>query len=298
LINNAGIGSTGDFAQSSLEDNCDIIDLNVNAAVRLTHSLLPYLKKKNEMSPDEKDLHRVRRQVGARVLFVGSIAGSAPGPRAAVYSASKAFLNSFALSLRREVINEGVLVSIAKPGPVRSKFSQRAGATDRLIFRLPFVSMSSYDAAKQIYLGMVQGRDVIVPGILNKFYSFLLVRYLPSPCTADLVKLAWSPMPRFTLRGTFSPFGDMLLGRKKRGNLSRNEKNMDVWPSYQEDSYDQAQEDRQELPDAPAPQDQQSQHPEQPHIDSDLDDVNVAAAENVDRRASYIGRDPVSLVNG
>lgn len=252
LINNAGFGSAGDFKQSSLEENCDIIDLNVNAAVRLTHLLLPYLVNRITTSAATQS-DRPMRPKGSRILFVGSIASSAPGPRAAIYTASKAFLNSFALSLRREVIGDGVIVSIAKPGPVRSKFSQRAGATDRVVFRMPFISMSSYQAAKQIYLGMMQGRDVIVPGVLNKIYSFLLVRLLPMPCTADLVKLAWSPMPRLKLGGSISSFGELLRGRPISGKMeSQDFEREDKLPSFEEGYSDEQDDDRSQSTGDPA----------------------------------------------
>ena len=109
-----------------------------------------------------------------RVLMVSSIAGVAPGPGSAVYSASKAFLNSFSLSLRRELLPHGVLVTLAMPGPVASGFSAVANAENALIFNFPGLCMTTDKTAAIIYSAMKQGRDSIVPG----FYTINLKMFL------------------------------------------------------------------------------------------------------------------------
>jgi uncharacterized protein len=106
LVNNAGIGAAGTFMESSADDINDVIDLNAKSVVSLTHLLIPYMTRRSGTD-----------RPGARLLVIGSIAGCAPGPNAAVYSASKAFVSSFTLALRRELMCQGVMVSLAMPGP-------------------------------------------------------------------------------------------------------------------------------------------------------------------------------------
>ena len=186
LVNSAGVGATGAFIESYVEENSDIIDLNIKGTTLLTRLLSPHMKRSS------RDPNKIRRH-GARILNIGSIAGCAPGPDAAVYSASKAYISSFTLALRRELLGSGVICSLAMPGPVRSGFAESSCSTQSVVFKYPFLSMSPYDASKQIYFGMKQGREMIIPGVLNKMYSMLLVRALPTSVTADLVRFAWGP---------------------------------------------------------------------------------------------------------
>ena len=182
LINNAGVGSTGKFLDSGTQEYSDIVDLNVKSTVALTRLISPHMRRVHE-----------GKHGGARILNIGSIAGCAPGPNAAVYSASKAFMSSFTFALRRELMKDGIICCLATPGPVKSKFAEASGSQNSLIFKLPFFAMSSYDAATQIYFGMKQGRDVIVPGALPQIYSTFLVRTLPTTVMADFVKFVWGP---------------------------------------------------------------------------------------------------------
>ena len=104
LVNNAGCGSRGPFIGSPIEALLDAVDLNVRATVLLTRLLAPRIAKRGS---------------GGRILIVGSLSSVGPGPSVAVYAATKAFLGSFAASLRRELLGEGVFVTLALPGATR-----------------------------------------------------------------------------------------------------------------------------------------------------------------------------------
>ena len=213
-MNNAGVGSVGNFQETPLDLSCDIIDLNINSVVKLTRLLLPHM-------------NRQISNRGKRILMIGSIAGCAPGPSSAVYSASKAFLGSFTLALRRELLNDGVIVSLAMPGPVKTKFIYEAGAENSLIFKTQYIQMSSIQTAKLIYRGMIQGRDVIVPGVLNKIYTYLISKFLPTTIVAEALKLAWTPYPTLNIASVLSKVKSRINTKEKTPSNFQFEKDQD-----------------------------------------------------------------------
>jgi len=106
LINNAGVGDHGEFADSEWDRIRQMIEVNITALTRLTHALLPQLRGNGR----------------AAILNVGSIAGMIPLPGSAVYAATKAYVNSFSEALRIELRGTGVTVSVLCPGPVETEF--------------------------------------------------------------------------------------------------------------------------------------------------------------------------------
>jgi NAD(P)-dependent dehydrogenase (short-subunit alcohol dehydrogenase family) len=99
----------GPFHEGDVTRYTHIMDVNMQGTVNMVKSLVP---------------HMLRRK-GARLAIVSSVAGSALAPERAVFGASKAFLHAFAASLRREYLTDGLLVTLAIPGPLRG---QDAGA--------------------------------------------------------------------------------------------------------------------------------------------------------------------------
>lgn len=106
LINNAGFGSAGDFAELDMERELEIIDLNVSALVALTHR---YLRKMRE-----------RRR--GTIINVSSAAGFQPIPFMATYAASKAFVSSFSEAIAEENRPFGILVLALCPGSTKTNF--------------------------------------------------------------------------------------------------------------------------------------------------------------------------------
>ncbi|MBF5045456.1 SDR family NAD(P)-dependent oxidoreductase [Aggregicoccus sp. 17bor-14] len=112
---NAGVGVGGDFArETDLKAELNLIALNVTSSVHLAKRLA-------------RDM--VARKEG-RLLFTSSIAATMPSPLEAVYGASKAFLSSFAASLRNELADAGITVTALMPGPTETNFFHRAGMDD------------------------------------------------------------------------------------------------------------------------------------------------------------------------
>ena len=109
LIHNAGVGYYGEVASQTAESVDELLNVNTVAPVRLTHALLPYLKR-----------------VRGKVVFVSSVAADVPAPDYAVYAATKAALNGFARSLGLE--QRGTLqVQTLIPGAIRTDMHAKSG---------------------------------------------------------------------------------------------------------------------------------------------------------------------------
>ena len=111
LINNAGVGRAGPFAELPPERIDDLITVNLAAPVKLTRFLLPQMLARG----------------GGYLMFVTSIAGRMGVAEEAMYSATKAGLDVFAESLRFELVGTGVQVGVLVPGVVDTAFFARRG---------------------------------------------------------------------------------------------------------------------------------------------------------------------------
>lgn len=150
LVNNAGFGGTGAFAEVAPERESRMIQVNVMALVELTRLLLP-------------DMLARRR---GRILNIGSTAGFQPGPFMATYYATKAFVNSFSEALAYEVAGSGVSVTLSCPGATDTEFAGHAGNDKSLLFRLGAADSAS--VAREAYRAMHAGQRLVVHGLTNK----------------------------------------------------------------------------------------------------------------------------------
>jgi short-subunit dehydrogenase len=151
LVNNAGFGLYGPFAETPWERERQMIDLNVVALAHLTKLLLPGMIARRE----------------GRVLNVASTAAFQPGPLMSVYYATKAFVLSFSEATAKELAGTGVTVTCLCPGPTSTGFVDAAGMQKSKLFKRN-VPMSSKDVAQIGYDGMMKGKAVVVPGLVNK----------------------------------------------------------------------------------------------------------------------------------
>jgi uncharacterized protein len=111
---NAGVGSSGRFVETDLDAELDLLALNCGSTVHLAKRVAQDMVVRGE----------------GRILITSSVASQAPEPFQAVYGASKAFDQSFALALREELKDTGVTVTALLPGPTDTGFFDRAGMTD------------------------------------------------------------------------------------------------------------------------------------------------------------------------
>jgi uncharacterized protein len=172
LVNNAGIGAGGRFAESDEEAARTIVALNVVALMDLTRPVLRAM---------------VEARAG-RILNVASVAAYLPGPLMATYYASKAFVLSFSEAIAEESRDTGVTVTTLCPGPTITGFQRRAGIERARLLRGPMV-MQAGPVALAGYRGALEGRRVVVPGLANKLVVQLL-RHAPRSLMAALVRRA------------------------------------------------------------------------------------------------------------
>ena len=150
LVNNAGYGVLGDFSEVSLEDSLSQIQLNVTVLTHLTRLFLPAM---------------LARGAG-RILNVASTAGFQPGPRMAVYYASKAYVISLSEALANEVAGTGVTVTCLCPGPTDTAFQGRAGTENTRLLKT-FRPMDAKTVARDGYRGLMAGKTLVISGFRN-----------------------------------------------------------------------------------------------------------------------------------
>jgi uncharacterized protein len=154
LVNNAGLGNVGVFANSPLERQLVMVDVNIRALVRLTHAFLPAMIAGGR----------------GRVLNLGSTAGLQPGPFGAVYYATKAFVNSFSEALSYELKGTGVTATVSLPGATATEFASVAGSGGTRLFKSGV--MSSTEVARDAYRAMLRGTPFVVHGWKNRALAF------------------------------------------------------------------------------------------------------------------------------
>ena len=169
LVNNAGFGSHGPFAEADGTEQMHMLQVNVVALTHLTHLFLPGM---------------IERKWG-RVLNVASVAAFQPGPLMAVYYATKAFVLSFSEAIASELQGSGVTVTALCPGPTLTGFHIRAGVEQTPLFRKN--TMDSTLVARLGYKAMNQGKVVRVTGIKNKLMLFG-ARFAPRALIRKIVK--------------------------------------------------------------------------------------------------------------
>jgi len=153
LINNAGLGWYGYYADMPWKTTLEMLSLNVAASLHLTSLFLPAMLKRNK----------------GHIINIGSIAGGFPNQGVAVYSATKSFLDAFTSSLYRETRGSQVQVSIVRAGPVQTEFSEIVSSLEGSR-HLPTesVGVSADLVAKRIWGLIKRPRKVIyVPDFLR-----------------------------------------------------------------------------------------------------------------------------------
>jgi short-subunit dehydrogenase len=151
LAANAGVGVYGGFSdETDLEEEISLINLNVTSQVHLVKLICRDMLERG----------------GGDILITSSVAGVLPGPRMAVYAASKAFLRSFGQAIRNELKDKGVNVTVLMPGPTETEFFERANMEETVVGES--AKQDPAEVAEAAIRALNVGADHIVPGVKNK----------------------------------------------------------------------------------------------------------------------------------
>ena len=144
LINNAGFGLFGEFTETDLNKELEMIDVNIKAVHILTKLFLKDMKKRNK----------------GYILNVSSAASFQAGPLMATYYATKSYVTKLTLAIYEELRRDksNVHISCLCPGPANVQFSMK--------------SLSSEYVARYAIDKMFQNKLIIIPGIKMKFTIF------------------------------------------------------------------------------------------------------------------------------
>lgn len=170
LVNSAGFGTNGLFQSLPLARETEQVTLNALALMELTHAALPGM---------------IARGCGA-VLNVGSVAGFQPVPDGAVYSATKAFVQTFSEAVHEGLHGTGVSCTVLCPGPVPTEWWDVAGADQSA---LGSVAMSARAVADAGIAGMLDGKRLVIPGLGPKLMG-LGGRFTPRGVLLPLLRRA------------------------------------------------------------------------------------------------------------
>jgi hypothetical protein len=153
LVNNAGFGTYGQFTDTDMESELEMIQVNITALTHLTKLFLKDMTDNNS----------------GKILNVASTAAFQPGPLMAVYYATKAYVLSFSEALAEELRDTKIKVTTLCPGPTSTNFSKASG-TDNIKFFKKNVA-SGYDVAEYGYNSLVNGKRVAIYGFKNKLMA-------------------------------------------------------------------------------------------------------------------------------
>jgi short-subunit dehydrogenase len=174
LVNNAGYGGFGAFAEQEREREIGMIRLNVEALVDLESRFLPGM---------------VERGRGA-VINIASTAAFQPIPDNATYAATKAFVLSHGDAVHEELRGSGVSITTVCPGPVKTEFADVAGLGGAEERTPEFVWTTPEQVARAAIEGAERGRRVVVPGTLNRATS-IIGQHSPRAIALPLTKTIW-----------------------------------------------------------------------------------------------------------
>lgn len=180
LVNNAAQGQYGEFSDTDITRELEIINLNIASVVVLTKLFL-------------KDM--LHRRKGG-ILNVSSVASRIPGPLQSVYHATKAFVQSFTAAIRDEVKDTGITITALLAGPTDTDFFSKAD----MLNAKNVVKGDLADPAKVAldgYIAFIKGVDNVVSGTMNKM-EVAISSIMPESMVAEMVHNQQAPVNKKT----------------------------------------------------------------------------------------------------
>jgi short-subunit dehydrogenase len=176
LINDAGQGQYGEFVDTDILRELDIINLNISSLVVLTKLFLQDMIAKGS----------------GKIMNLSSIASKVPGPWQSVYHGTKAFVQSFTEAVNSEVKDKGVLVMALLPGATATDFFNKADMNDSKIVQEGELAPAD-QVAKDGYEALKNGNDMVISGFKNKM-QIAMSNLTPDAKAADKMKKQQEPV--------------------------------------------------------------------------------------------------------
>jgi short-subunit dehydrogenase len=154
LVNNAGFGVFGKFAETNLAEELNTMQLNMVALVILTKLYVSGMAAAGS----------------GKIMNVASTAAFQPGPLMAIYYATKSFVLSFSEAIANELEGTGVTVTALCPGPTTSDFQKRANMQNSGLVKGRKM-MDAQTVAEAGYQGQMAGKTIVIPGLTNKLLA-------------------------------------------------------------------------------------------------------------------------------
>lgn len=171
LINNAGFGDFGLFADTNWEKQLEMINLNVTCLTYLTRLFLPDMIKNKS----------------GKVLNIASTAAFQPGPTMSVYFATKAYVLSFSEAIANELKGTGVTVTALCPGATETGFKKASALEDSNLFKGNQIATSK-EVAEFGYTKMMEGKTVAIHGLVNNLMA-QSVRFAPRSIVTTIARM-------------------------------------------------------------------------------------------------------------
>ncbi len=170
LINNAGIGSFGNYYEEKPEKITGLINVNILNLSLLTRYILPGMLKRNS----------------GKILNIASTAAFRPGPKMALYTAAKAWLLSFSKSLRAELADTNITITDFCPGPTNTNFDKNAGISEKNHSGLTTKADPAI-VAEKAFRALMSNKRVVIEGTKNKIFA-LISSFLPESLLIKIMK--------------------------------------------------------------------------------------------------------------
>lgn len=168
LVNNAGFGYYGAFADTEWDRYEKMITLNLTTLTHLSHLFITDWKGRRS----------------GRILNISSTAAFQPGPMMAVYFATKSFVLNLSEALARELKNDNISITTLCPGPTSTNFGEESKMNASELVKNVKIA-NAKDVAALGYKSMMKGKTTVIHGSINKFPPFI-IRFMPRKWIAIL----------------------------------------------------------------------------------------------------------------
>jgi short-subunit dehydrogenase len=179
LVNDAGQGQYGQFKDTDIRRELEIIDLNIGAVVILTKHFLQEMVARND----------------GKILNLASIASKTPGPWQSIYHASKAFVLSFSEAVRAEVQHTNITITALMPGVTDTDFFNKADMQSSKAVQDKDAMADPAEVAKDGYEALMAGQDKVISGFKNKM-QVAMGNLMPDSAVANQVKSQQEPVEK------------------------------------------------------------------------------------------------------